>query len=144
MVVGANSELVSEDSSFVKLLFDPVCCHTGQTRVHGENVRIVELCTTCDFLATLVALHLTPVSVSVAGQSFGWRPSSIAWSLRACCFRFLLFLLLLFFVVFLKSGAFCLAATATATIQRRLFSFSLDFCFLLLLFVVVVVFLGLF
>ena len=39
---------------------------------------------TAIFLATLVALHLTPVSESVAGQSFGWRPSSVAWSLRAC------------------------------------------------------------
>ena len=36
------------------------------------------------FLATLVALHFTPVSESLAGQSFGWRPSSVAWSLRAC------------------------------------------------------------
>ena len=33
------------------------------------------------FLATLVALHLTPVSESVAGQSFGLQPSSVAWSL---------------------------------------------------------------
>ena len=39
------------------------------------------------FLATLVALHFTPVSVSV-GDSFGLGSSprtTIAWSLRACC-----------------------------------------------------------
>ena len=36
------------------------------------------------FLATLVALHSTPVSEWVSGQSFGLRPSSVAWSLRAC------------------------------------------------------------
>ena len=37
------------------------------------------------FLATLVALHFTPVSKSVSGCSFGLQPSSVAWSLRACC-----------------------------------------------------------
>ena len=39
------------------------------------------------FLATLVALHFTPVSEWVServSHSFGWRPSSVAWSLRAC------------------------------------------------------------
>ena len=36
------------------------------------------------FLATLVALHSTPVSEPVSGQSFGLQPSSVAWSLRAC------------------------------------------------------------
>ena len=36
------------------------------------------------FLATLVALHFTPVSKSVSGRSFGLQPSSVAWSLRAC------------------------------------------------------------
>ena len=34
------------------------------------------------FLATLVALHLTPVSESVSGQSFGLQPSS--FKLGAC------------------------------------------------------------
>ena len=58
VMAGANSELASE-GSFVKLLFDPLPCNTGQTRAHEENVRIVELCTTCDFLAMLVALHST-------------------------------------------------------------------------------------
>ena len=38
------------------------------------------------FLATLVALHFTPVSERVAGQSFGLQPSSVAWSLRACSY----------------------------------------------------------
>ena len=33
------------------------------------------------FLATLVALHSTPVSKSVGRQSFGLQPSSVAWSL---------------------------------------------------------------
>ena len=33
------------------------------------------------FLATLVALHLTPVSETLGGQSFGLQPSSVAWSL---------------------------------------------------------------
>ena len=41
------------------------------------------------FLATLVALHFTPVSKRVI-HSFGLQPSSVAWSLRAC-FRNLLF-----------------------------------------------------
>ena len=36
------------------------------------------------FLAMLVALHSTPVSKSVSGQSFELQPSSVAWSLRAC------------------------------------------------------------
>ena len=36
------------------------------------------------FLATLVALHFTPVSKSVSGRSFGLQPSSVALSLRAC------------------------------------------------------------
>ena len=35
------------------------------------------------FLATLVALHFTPVSKRVS-RSFGLQPSSVAWSLRAC------------------------------------------------------------
>ena len=35
------------------------------------------------FLATLVALHFTPVSKRVS-HSFGLQPSSVAWSLRAC------------------------------------------------------------
>ena len=41
------------------------------------------------FLATLVTLHFTPVSEWVSewvSHSFGWRPSSVAWSLRACCY----------------------------------------------------------
>ena len=60
--------MVSE-GSFVKLLFDPLPCHMGQTRADEENVRIVELCTTCDFLATVVAMHSTLVS-DLLDQSF--------------------------------------------------------------------------
>ena len=37
-----------------------------------------------DFLAKLVALHSTPVSKPLSGQSFGLQPSSVAWSLQAC------------------------------------------------------------
>ena len=50
-------------------------------------------CQTCSgyrFLATLVALHSTPVSKSVSGQSFGLQPSSVAWSLRACLISYFL------------------------------------------------------
>ena len=53
-MAGTNSEL--------RLLFDPFCGNPGQTRANEENVRIVVLCATCDFLATLVAPHSTLVS----------------------------------------------------------------------------------
>ena len=46
------------------------------------------VCNMYDFLATLVALHFTPVSKSVSGRSFGLQPSSVAWSLRACWSKF--------------------------------------------------------
>ena len=76
--------MVSE-GSFVKLLFDPLPCHMGQTRADEENVRIVELCTTCDFLAMLVALHSTHCIL----VSDWWIRVSNKWSFEACELVFL-------------------------------------------------------
>ena len=50
----------------------------------GEQIFKMTNLLYAEFLATLVALHFTPVSESVAGQSFGLQLSSVAWSLRAC------------------------------------------------------------
>ena len=54
--------------------------HTRQTKAHEGNVRIVVLCATCDFLATLVALHSTLVSDLV---NAGFELVDLR-SLRAC------------------------------------------------------------
>ena len=54
---------------------------------NSKQIQLKTSKTTHEFtflLATLVALHFTPVRKSVGGRSFGLQPSSVAWSLRAC------------------------------------------------------------
>ena len=65
------------------------------------------------FLATLVALHFTPVSEWASkrvSHSFGLQPSSVAWSLRACFFApfpYLYLCLCLFLCLYLYSYLRC-------------------------------------